>query len=55
MPQLNFRSVALQVFLFFVGATCSFCANPGDLSVKSLLQKGIDRRLSRHGYADPVG
>jgi D-alanyl-D-alanine carboxypeptidase len=42
MPQPNFRSVALQVLLFFVGATCSFCANPGDLSVKSQLQKGID-------------
>ena len=42
MPQPNFRSVARQVVLFFVSATCSFCANPGDLSVKSLLQKGID-------------
>src|SRR5580704_10479893 len=42
MPQPNFRSVALQVLLFFVGATGSFCADPGNLSVKSLLQKGID-------------
>ena len=42
MPQPNFRSVALQVLLLFVGAICSFCANPGNPSVKSLLQKGID-------------
>jgi D-alanyl-D-alanine carboxypeptidase len=41
MPQPKFRSVALQVLLFF-GATCSFCANPSDLFLKSLLQRGID-------------
>ena len=38
-----FRSIALPLLLFLVGGTCSFCANLGDPSLESLLQKGIDR------------
>jgi D-alanyl-D-alanine carboxypeptidase len=43
MTQQVFRSVAAQVLLFCVGATYLFCANPGDVSVQLLLQKGVDR------------
>ena len=43
MPQHVSRSVAVQVFLFCAATTYLFCANLEDSSVKSLLQKGIDR------------
>jgi D-alanyl-D-alanine carboxypeptidase len=43
MPQHISRSVAVQVLLFCAGAVYLFCANFDDPSVKSLLQKGIDR------------
>jgi D-alanyl-D-alanine carboxypeptidase len=42
MLQPVFRYVAVQVLLLFVSATCSFCLNPGNSPLKSLLQKGID-------------
>ena len=43
MPQHVLRSVAVQVFLFCAATTYLFCANLEDSSVKSLLQKCIDR------------
>lgn len=43
MPYSVFRAVAAQLLLFFVGGTCSFCANLGGPSLESRLQKGIDR------------
>jgi D-alanyl-D-alanine carboxypeptidase len=40
MPQYVSRSLTVQMLLFYAATTCLFC---DDSSVKSLLQKGIDR------------
>ena len=55
MPLHVSRSVAVQVLLFCTATTYLFCTNLDDSSVKSLLQKGIDRGYPGHRCADPVG